>query len=160
LNLIERCKYTYSYWKWHKLRHMISDKQTKGQKSNELSGLSGYKNTHTLGPSMSSSGFSIHKNMCVSLSSQTRPQSCTVSKLSVSRVSARSNLSLFSLSLSLYLIFLLPHGFSFFSLSFFWHCQFPIWLFPLYNLFQLCRFYWLGKDHIKSQMEGNIFGLH
>jgi len=26
---------------------MISDKQTKGQKSNELSGLSGYKNTHT-----------------------------------------------------------------------------------------------------------------
>lgn len=108
--------------------------------------------THTLGPSMSSSHFSIHKNMCVSLSSQTRPQSCTVSKLSVSRVSTRSNLSLrilFSLT---------PCLFIFHSL-FFWLCLFPICLFPLYNLFQLCHFYWLAKDHIKSQMEGNIIGL-
>lgn len=45
LNLIQRCKHTYFHLKWHKLRNLISDKQTKEQKSNELSGLSGY--THT-----------------------------------------------------------------------------------------------------------------
>lgn len=130
LNLIQRCKHTYFHLKWHKLRNLISDKQTKEQKSNELSGLSGY--THTLGPSMSSSGFGIHKNTCVSLSSQTRPQSCTVSKLSVSRVSARSNLSL-----PLSFFFLLPHVFSFFSLSFFGSVYFQsdFSLFIIYSSF-------------------------
>lgn len=116
---------TYFHMKWHKLRHLISDKQTKGQKSNELSGLSGY--THTWAKYVLIWFRHTQEYVCEFVLSD---ETTVLHSFQAQCLQSVSTVKSLSLSLSLY-IFFFSHPMSFhFSVSLFLALSFSNLTFP------------------------------